>query len=176
MVLFTRVYDWPLTVDRYTLKPVAFEPLACQFNMAVCCTEAVPEPLSVTVAGEFVALLTNETLPEAVPLLDGVKVKLAFWLAAAASVNGKVSPLTPNPEPVKLAEETVTDELPVLLSLTVWLADRPTVTDPNATEVGEADKSTVVGALMITFARALDLGSATLVATTEAVPAVDGAV
>jgi hypothetical protein len=111
-----------------------------------------------------------------VPLLEGAKVKLAFLLAAAARVNGKVSPLTPNPEPVKLAEETVTDELPVLLSVTAWLPDCPTVTDPNETEVGEADKSTVTGALMITSARALDLGSATLVATTEAVPAVDGAV
>ena len=176
VVLFTRVYDPPLIVDRYTLKPVAFEPLACQLNMAVCWTGAVPEPLSATVAGEFVALLTNETLPEAVPLLEGAKVKLAFWLAAAARVNGKVSPVTPNPEPVKLAEETVTAELPVLLSFTAWLPDAPTSTDPNETEVGEADKSTVVGALMVTFARALDLGSATLVATTEAVPAVDGAV
>lgn len=175
MVLFTRVYDEPLIVDRYTLKPAA-EPLACQLSMAVCCTVAVPEPLSATVAGEFVALLTNETLPEAVPLLEGAKVKLALLLAAAASVNGKVSPVTPNPEPVKLAEETVTDELPVLLRFTVWLPDCPTTTDPNETEVGEADRSTVTGALMVTFARALDLGSATLVATTEAVPAVDGAV
>jgi hypothetical protein len=142
----------------------------------VCCTVAVPEPLSATVAGEFVALLTNETLPEAVPLPEGEKVKLAFWLAAAASVNGKVSPLRPNPEPVKLAEETVTAELPVLLSFTVWLPDAPTSTDPNETEVGEADKSTVTGALTVTLARALDLGSATLVATTDAEPAVDGAV
>jgi len=175
VVLFTRVYEEPLVSDRYTLKPAA-EPLPCQLSVAVCCTGAVPEPLSATVAGEFVALLTNETLPEAVPLLEGEKVKLAFLLAAAARVNGKVSPLTPNPEPVKLAEETVTDELPVLLSVTAWLADAPTVTDPNETEVGEADKSTVTGALMVMSARALDLGSATLVATTEAVPAVDGAV
>ena len=158
------------------MKPVTDEPLACQFNVALCCTEAVPEPLSATVAGEFVALLTNETLPEAVPLLDGAKVKLAFLLAAAARVNGKVRPLTPNPEPVKLADETVTAELPVLLSVTAWLPAPPTSTDPNETEVGEADKSTVTGALMVTFARALDLGSATLVARTDAVPAVDGAV
>ena len=158
------------------MKPVMFEPLGCQFSIAVCCTGAVPEPLSATVAGEFVALLTNETLPEAVPLLEGAKLKLAFLLAAAASVKGKVSPLRTNPEPVKLAEETVTDELPVLLSFTAWLADPPTSTDPNETEVGEADKSTVTGALIVTFAKALDLGSATLVATTEAVPEVDGAV
>ena len=136
----------------------------------------MPEPLSATVAGEFVALLTNETLPEAVPLLDGAKVKLPFLLAAAASVNGKVIPLRPNPEPVKLTDETVTAELPVLLSVSAWLADPPTSTDPNATEVGEADKSTVPGALMVMLARALDVGSATLVASTVAVPAVDGAV
>ena len=176
MVLFIRVYDPPLINDRYTLKPAALELLDCQLSVAVCWIGAVPEPLSATVAGEFVALLTNETLPEAVPLPEGAKVKLAFWLAAAASVNGKVTPLTPNPEPVKLADETVTAELPVLLSLTAWLPDPPTNTDPNETEVGEADKSTVTGALMVMFARALDLGSATLVATTEAVPEVDGAV
>lgn len=150
--------------------------MACQFNVAVCCSVAVPEPLSVAVAGEVVALLTNETLPKAVPLLEGVKVKLAFLLAAAASVNGKVSPVTPNPEPVKLAEETVTDELPVLLRFTVWLPDCPTSTGPNETEVGETDRSTVVGALMVMLARALDLGSAALVATTEAVPDDAGAV
>ncbi len=175
-MLFNRVYDPPLMVDRYTLKPVAVGLLACQFSIAVCWIGAVPEPLSVTVAGEFVALLTNETLPEAVPLLEGAKVKLAFLLAAAARVNGKVSPLRPNPEPVKLADETVTAELPVLLSVTDWLAEPPTSTDPNETEVGEADKSTVTGALMVTFARALEVGAATLVARTDAVPAVDGAV
>jgi len=150
--------------------------LPCQLSMAVCWTGAVPEPLSATVVGEFVALLTNETLPEAAPLLDGAKAKLAFLLAAAASVNGKVTSLRPNPEPVKLAEETVAAELPVLLSVTVWLADPPTSTDPNETEVGEAAKSTVAGALMVMFARALEVGAATLVATTDAVPAVDGAV
>jgi hypothetical protein len=150
--------------------------VACQFKLAVCCTAAVPEPLSVAVAGELVALLTNETLPEAVPLLEGAKVNVALLLPAAATVNGKVSPVTPNPEPVKLAEETVTDELPVLLRFTVWLPDCPTSTDPNEIEVGEADRSTVVGALMVMLARALDLVSATLVATTEAVPADAGAV
>jgi len=175
VVLFTRVYGPPLAGDRYTLKPDTVELLDCQSSVAACRTGAVPAPLSATVAGEFVALLTNETLPEAVPLLEGAKVKLAFWLAAADRVNGKARPLRLNPEPVKLAEETVTAELPVLLSFTAWLADAPTRTDPNATEVGEADKTTVAGALMVTFARALDLGSATLVATTEAVPAVDGA-
>ena len=142
----------------------------------MCCTGAVPEPLSATVAGEFVALLTNETLPAALPLADGAKLTLPVWLAPAVKVNGKVNPLTLNPEPVDgLAEETVTEELPVLDSLTALLADDPTSTEPNATEVGEADKSTVTGVLMLTFASALDLGSATLVATTEAVPAVDGA-
>jgi hypothetical protein len=138
----------------------------------------VPEPLSATVAGELLALLTNDTVSDAAPLLAGANTTFAVLLAPAASVNGKVTPLTlnPDPDPSMLADETVTAELPVLLSVTAWLADPPTSTDPNATEVGEADKSTVATALMVTFARALDLGSATLVATTEAVPVVDGAV
>lgn len=139
-------------------------------------TAAVPDPLSATVAGEFVALLTKATLPEAAPLLAGENFTLAFWLAPAASVNGNVTPLTLNPEPVRLAEETVTAEFPVFFKLTGLLAEEPTSTDPKETEVGEADNSTVVGALMVTLANALELALAALVAMTVAEPAVEGAV
>jgi hypothetical protein len=174
-VPFNRVYGPPLVVDRNTLNPTA-ELLGCQLSMAVCWTVVTPEPLSATVKGELLALLTNETLPVAVPLLEGAKVRLAVWLAAAARVNGKVSPVIVNPAPVRLADETVAAELPVFLNVSTWLADPTTGTDPNEIEVGEADKSTVPGGLKDTLARALDLGSATLVATTVAVPALDGAV
>ena len=47
-------------VDRYTVK--LFVPLACHDKVTVCCTEAAPVPLSETVVGELVALLTNDTL------------------------------------------------------------------------------------------------------------------
>lgn len=130
----------------------------------MCCTAAAPEPLSVTEAGELVALLTKATLPEAVPLLVGANFTLAFWLAPAARVNGKVTPLTLNPEPVMLAEETVTVELPVLLTVIAFVEELPTVTEPKLIEVGDAETSMVLGALMVTLASALESVLAALVA------------
>lgn len=142
----------------------------------MCWSEVVPEPLSVTVVGELVALLTNETVPLAVPLLNGAKVTVTVWLEPAANVNGKLSPLRLKPDPIRLAEETVTAELPVLLSVTALLAELPTTTEPYDSDVGEADRSALTGAVIDTLARALDLSSATLIATTVAVSAVAGAV
>jgi hypothetical protein len=124
--------------------------LACQARVTECGSGAVPEPLSATVAGEVVALLTNDTVPVAVPLLEGANATFAVWLLLAATVNGKESPLRPNPEPVVLAEETVTAELPVLVSVTGLLIEPPTTTEPNEIEVGEADNSMVTGVLTVT--------------------------
>jgi hypothetical protein len=121
-------------------------------------------------------LLTNDTLPVAVPLLDGAKPTFAVWLLLAATVNGSESPLRLKPGPVKLAEKTVTAELPVLVSVTSFLTEPPTTTEPNEIEAGEADNSAVTGAMTMMLAIALEVGSATLVAMSVAVPAVAGAV
>ncbi len=98
----------------------------------------MPDPLSETVAGELVALLTNETPPENVPVLAGEKFSVKVWLAEGANVNGKATPLRLNPVPVKLADETVTLEFPVFVISTASFAEDPTSTDPKETELGEA--------------------------------------
>jgi hypothetical protein len=150
--------------------------LACHASVTECGSGAVPDPLSATVAGELVELLTKDRLPVAAPLLEGANPIFAVLLLLAATVNGNETPLSPKPEPVKLAEKTVTAELPVLVSVTRLLAEPPTTTDPNEIEDGEVDSSAVTGAMTVMLAIALELGSATLVAMSVAVPAVAGAV
>jgi hypothetical protein len=54
---------------------------------------AMPLPVMVTVAGEFVALLTNATLPFEGPLSWGVNPTVATFVPPAAIVIGKVMPL-----------------------------------------------------------------------------------
>jgi len=53
----------------------------------------VPVPDRDTVAGEFVALLTTEMLPVALPTAVGANVALKELVWPAARVRGKVSPL-----------------------------------------------------------------------------------
>ncbi len=78
-----------------------------------------PVPESETTAGELVAVLTTETLPEALPAEVGAKlaVKLVLW--PAVSVRGSESPLMLNPAPVTVACETVTLPVPVLVRVKV---------------------------------------------------------
>jgi hypothetical protein len=105
-------------------------------------------PLSVTTAGEFVALLTNETLPENGPLVSGAKTMLTVRVPPAAIVSGRARDVENTP-PVKLAADTLTDVLPVLDSVTFWLAVLPTRTLPKAMLVGDALSSRVGGAVAV---------------------------
>ncbi len=77
-----------------------------------------PVPERGTAAGELVAVLTTETLPEALPTTVGVKVALKVVLWPAVSVRGSESPLMVNPDPVTVACETVTLPVPVLVRVT----------------------------------------------------------
>ena len=77
-------------------------------------------------------------MPDALPLACGVNVTVTFWLAPAAIASGNVDPVRLKPDPVKLAADTETDEVPVFESFTVWLAEFPSSTLPKATLVGEA--------------------------------------
>jgi len=52
-------------------------------------------------------------------------------------VRGKVSGLMEKPAPVKLTEETTRSAPPVLVTVTVWLLDVPTVTLAKFTLLGE---------------------------------------
>lgn len=103
------------------------------------------EPLTDTFAGEFVALLRNETCPLVVPPRVGVKLIVTVALAVGASVSGTVSPLTENGRD-ELNELMVTLLLPVFVNETVWLVVPPTWVAGN--EIVEGDAATVtVGAV-----------------------------
>src|SRR5213082_2207121 len=55
---------------------------------------AVPVPDTVTVAGELLALLTKDTVPETAPDVVGVNVTFAVTLAPAATVVPALTPVT----------------------------------------------------------------------------------
>lgn len=78
---------------------------------------AVPDPESGILRGEFDALETTERLPLAEPALAGVKVAVKVTLWFGLRVTGKVSPLIEKTDPVTFACEMVTDDPPVLVSV-----------------------------------------------------------
>lgn len=88
--------------------------LAIQLKSVECGSGAVPEPDKVAVAGEFVAVLINETDPDAVPLALGANVRVTGRVVPAGIVAGKVNPVTLNPVPVTFAAESDTEPVPVL--------------------------------------------------------------
>ena len=87
----------------------------------------MPVPVRDSAVGEFEALLTKEMVPDAVPLLWGVKFRLKDALWPAARVNGSVTPLRVNSVLLEVADEMVTLE-PVALRVTGRLFVVPIVT------------------------------------------------
>ncbi len=104
---------------------------------------ATPIPESETLAGELVAVLTTETLPEALPATVGAKLAVKLVLCPAVRVRGSESPLMLNPLPFAVACETVTLPVPVLVRVTFSLALLPTVTFPRFRLAGVALSSSV---------------------------------
>ena len=78
---------------------------------------AVPVPESAMLSGEFDAFDTTDRLPLAAAALAGVKVAVNVTLWFAVRVAGRVSPLIEKPVPLKFACEMVTDDPPVLVSV-----------------------------------------------------------
>ena len=78
-----------------------------------------PVPESETTAGELVAVLATETLPEALPATVGAKVTVKLVVWPAVRVRGSESPLMLKPAPVTVACETVTVPVPLLVRVTV---------------------------------------------------------
>jgi len=58
-----------------------------------------PMPLRAIVVGEFMALLTSETLPVMLPLLAGAKTTLKAVFCPGVRVRGRLSPPTLRPLP-----------------------------------------------------------------------------
>jgi hypothetical protein len=81
-----------------------------------------PGVTAIPVSGtESVALLALEPIvrePLAVPAADGAKTTLNVALCPALSVKGKLVPLSLNPVPAAVALDSVTDDAPVLATVT----------------------------------------------------------
>jgi len=104
--------------------------LAAQDRLTVWKAEANPLPVSDSMVGEFVALLTNEMLAAALPEACGEKVTVNGTDCPAASVAGKEIPLRTNSELVLVPEEIVTEE-PLAPRLPVNVAFDPVLTLPK---------------------------------------------
>jgi hypothetical protein len=112
------------------------EVLAVQLRSTLCAIPTTPVPVKDVVPGELLALLTNEAVPFAGPLVWGENTRLTVLLAPAATVNGVVAPML-NPEPDTFTAETTMLAVPLLDNVRFLELDAPTVTFPNTTDVGE---------------------------------------
>jgi anti-sigma factor RsiW len=112
------------------LYPTTSDPLAFHVSVTRCWLPLIPLPVTFSVVGELAALLLNEILPEAVPLLCGVNraEKETRW--PAGIVKGKRNPVTVNSELEVVADETVT-LVPLAARLPPTLLLVPTVTLPK---------------------------------------------
>jgi hypothetical protein len=90
----------------------------------------VPDPVRVSIVGVFVALLAREMIPDAMPLVRGVKVKVSDALCPAAMVLGKDIPPRLNSGLLEVAEDRLTLE-PVAVRVAVRVLLMPTVTLPK---------------------------------------------
>jgi len=115
------------------------EELAVQARPTSCCVAAAPVPVSDSTAGEFPALLANESVPAAVPELVGENCTAMGTLWPAGMVNGKDIPLTVNSELVVVAEEITTLEPEALRVADIVVLD-PTATLPRFALAGETAK------------------------------------
>ena len=96
----------------------------------------MPVPVRDWTAGEFVALLVKDRVPEAVPLDCGVKVTVKGADEPAARVTGNVIPDSTNSLFVMPAEEIVTDA-PVAFRVPLSEELDPSTTFPKLNDAGE---------------------------------------
>lgn len=113
------------------LLPTATDPKLSEVEDAVI-VAAVPVPETVTVAGELLALLTNETDPDTAPVVVGANVTFAVTLAPAATVVPALTPVTLIPAPEVFTAEIVAVALPEFVSVTEFEELLLTTTFPNA--------------------------------------------
>ena len=98
----------------------------------------VPVPLSGMERFGSDALLVTAIDPLAAPDTVGAKVTLRTLVAPTANVNGVDTVASENSAPETLTLETVSETVPVLLSVTVCVAESCTFTLPKLTDAGEA--------------------------------------
>jgi hypothetical protein len=101
--------------------------------------EFTPTPERARVAGELDALLTKDKLPDTLAAAVGVKATMKLELCPGLRVNGKASPLTEKPLPVRLSCETVKLVVLEFLNATVCVSVVPIATFPKLTFVGTTE-------------------------------------
>ena len=85
-----------------------------------------PSPLNATADGELVAVLATLSIPETLPLATGVNEIARESACPGARTVAPEKPLTLNPAPLLVTDETVTLPVPVFVKLTAFEALAPT--------------------------------------------------
>lgn len=104
--------------------------VVCERESAAC----APEP--VTLTWLVVLWLMTETEPVVAVVVDGLKTTLNMVLCAGAKVIGVLTPVRLRPEPLTPICEIVAGLFPVLVTVTVLLAELPTLMLPKLSEEG----------------------------------------
>jgi hypothetical protein len=136
------VTDAPLAIrlpPSAELDPTATLPKLRLVGDTANCPADVPVPERAIFSGEFDAFETTAKVPLAAPAPVGAKVAVKVTLCPPLSVIGKLNPLMENPAPLTLACEMVTDDPPVLVTVSDRFVLLPTCTLPNPSVVGFAD-------------------------------------
>jgi hypothetical protein len=81
-------------------------------------TAATPVPDSVIESGELVALLATETLPVAIPAIDGVNVAVKVAVCPGFRISPEDTPEALKPAPETVTFEIVMVEFPAFVSVT----------------------------------------------------------
>lgn len=118
------------------MNPANDEELGVQVKVTEWLTGEVPDPVSEMTSGELPALLLTVTLLGRLPVVEGSKVTLKEVDCPAARVRGTVKPVALNPVPLTLIFDTDTLELPVFVSVTLWVALVPVARLPKLSEAG----------------------------------------
>src|SRR6202165_5577232 len=127
-----------------------------------------PTPLREIVAGEFVALLSTDTLPVTLPAAVGVNAEFRAMDWLGVKTVPEVTPMALNPAPATVTLEIVTFELPLFVSVTLNELVLPTFTFAKFKFVGFAP-SRKVEATPVPL-KAMASGEAVALLTTEMLP------
>jgi hypothetical protein len=128
-----RVTDCEAVVPTATLAKLTLVGLTVSCGWGV-----VPVPPSGITKDGFAAVLVTVTLPLTAPDAVGLKVTVKVVDCPPVSVSGVEIPLTANALPLRATCDIEMLEVPVFLSVTVWLGSLPITTLPNATLEGLA--------------------------------------
>lgn len=109
-------------------------------------TTATPDPLSATLPGEFVAVLTTLTLPVSLPAVTGANCAVTATDWPGVSVTEDVEEVMLKPVPEAATDEIVTLEVPVFVSVALCWPLLPTDTLPKDKLAGLTESSCVEAA------------------------------